>query len=92
MPEDSRIQCRRIDPETFELVFAKAVAEDSGHWAVIAKNPHGEMSQFFNLSAQMLPRFEIKLQDLEANEGKQVGVTSVGMTDALFKKGAHSLK
>jgi len=50
----------------------KVDADDSGNWAVIAANPHGEMSQFFNFSAQMLPRFEVRLEDHEANEGQQV--------------------
>jgi hypothetical protein len=30
------------------------------------------MSQFFTFSAQMLPKFETRLSDMEANEGKQV--------------------
>ena len=30
------------------------------------------MSQFFTFAAQMLPKFEAKLQDAEANESKQV--------------------
>ena len=70
--EDSRVKCVRVDDETFELRFDPSAADDSGNWAVIARNPHGEMSQFFSLSAQMLPRFEKKLEDVEANEGKQV--------------------
>lgn len=69
---DDRIKCVKVDDETFELTFAKVNSDDSGNWAVIAKNPQGEMSQFFNFSAQMLPRFETKLSDVEANEGKQV--------------------
>jgi hypothetical protein len=43
-----------------------------GNWAVIAKNAHGEMSQFFSFAALMMPKFEEKLKDMEANEGKQV--------------------
>ncbi len=70
--EDSRVKCVKVDDETFELRFEPSAADDSGNWAVIARNPHGEMSQFFSLSAQMLPRFEKKLEDVEANEGKQV--------------------
>ena len=42
--------------------------------AVIAKNGHGEMSQFFQFSAQMLPKFESRLTDQEANEGKQASI------------------
>merc|ERR1719383_1441461 len=60
------------DGETFELTFQKTATEDNGNWAVIARNPHGEMSQFFQFSAQMLPKFETKLSDTEANESKQV--------------------
>ncbi|XP_040572571.1 protein Obscurin [Lepeophtheirus salmonis] len=68
---DSRIKSIKVDPETFELVFAKTLADDNGNWAVIARNAHGEMSQFFEFSAQMLPKFETRLIDVEANEGKQ---------------------
>ena len=57
--------------DTFELNFARATADDNGNWAVIARNAHGEMSQFFKFSAQMLPRFKQKICDLEANETKQ---------------------
>ena len=70
--QDSRIKAVKVDAETFELQFSATKAEDNGNWAVIARNPHGEMSQFFQFSAQMLPRFETKLCDQEANEGKQV--------------------
>jgi hypothetical protein len=69
---DSRLKCSKVDGDTFVLNFAKATADDNGNWAVIARNAHGEMSQFFTFSAQMLPRFESKLSDQEANEGKQV--------------------
>ena len=70
--EDTRVKCVKKDPETFELVFQKTATEDNGNWAVIARNPHGEMSQFFQFAAQMLPKFEAKLADTEANESKQV--------------------
>ena len=42
--------------------------------AVIAKNGHGEMSQFFQFSAQMLPKFASRLTDQEANEGNQASI------------------
>lgn len=70
--EDSRVKCVKKDAETFELTFQKTATEDNGNWAVIARNPHGEMSQFFTFAAQMLPKFESKLADAEANESKQV--------------------
>lgn len=70
--EDSRVKCVKKDPNTFELVFQKTATDDNGNWAVIARNPHGEMSQFFTFAAQMLPKFETKLADAEANESKQV--------------------
>jgi len=70
--EDNRVKCVKKDPETFELDFKKTAGEDNGNWAVIARNPHGEMSQFFSFAAQMLPKFEQKLADAEANESKQV--------------------
>ena len=60
------------DAETFELTFQKTATDDNGNWAVIARNQHGEMSQFFTFAAQMLPKFENKLADAEANESKQV--------------------
>ena len=69
--EDSRVKCVKKDAETFELVFQKTATDDNGNWAVIARNPHGEMSQFFTFAAQMLPKFESKLADVEANESKQ---------------------
>merc|ERR1719232_1872289 len=69
--EDSRVKCVKKDAETFELTFQKTATEDNGNWAVIARNPHGEMSQFFQFAAQMLPKFAQKLSDAEANEGKQ---------------------
>lgn len=53
---DDRIKCVKVDDETFELRFSKALAEDNGNWAVIARNDAGEGSQFFAFSAQMLPR------------------------------------
>ena len=56
--------------ETVELTVQKTAVEDNGNWAVIARNTHGEMSQFFTFAAQMLPKFEAKLQDAEANESK----------------------
>ena len=62
----------KINPETFELQFQKTTVDDNGNWAVIARNQHGEMSQFFTFAAQMLPKFETKLSDQEGNEGKQV--------------------
>ena len=74
--ETSRVKCNKIDPETFELVFDKTSLDDNGNWAVIARNPHGEMSQFFTFTAQMIPRFEVKLEDVEANEGQQVSLTA----------------
>eukprot|EP00094_Tigriopus_californicus_P003329 TCALIF_03202-PA protein Name:"Similar to unc-89 Muscle M-line assembly protein unc-89 (Caenorhabditis elegans)" AED:0.27 eAED:0.27 QI:0/0.83/0.76/0.92/0.91/0.88/25/216/2842 len=70
--EDGRIKCVKIDDETFELQFTSTQTEDNGNWAVIARNPQGEMSQFFQFSAQMLPRFEVKLSDVETNENKEV--------------------
>ena len=70
--EDSRVKCVKKDPNTFELVFQKTATDDNGNWAVIARNQHGEMSQFFTFAAQMLPKFENKLADAEANESKQV--------------------
>jgi len=70
--EDSRVKCVKKDAETFELIFQKTSTDDNGNWAVIARNPHGEMSQFFTFAAQMLPKFETKLSDAEANESKQV--------------------
>ena len=70
--EDSRIKCVKKDAQTFELAFQKTQSEDNGNWAVIARNQHGEMSQFFTFAAQMLPKFEEKLKDCEANESKQL--------------------
>merc|ERR1719290_227838 len=70
--EDTRVKAVKVDAETFQLVFQKTASEDNGNWAVIARNPHGEMSQFFTFAAQMLPKFEQKLSDCEANESKQV--------------------
>ena len=61
----------QVNADTFELSFARALADDNWIWAVIARNAHGEMSQFFKFSAQMLPRFKQKICDLEANETKQ---------------------
>ena len=69
---DTRVKCVKLTPESFELQFAKTTADDNGNWAVIAKNAHGEMSQFFSFAALMMPKFEEKLKDMEANEGKQV--------------------
>ena len=74
--EDTRVKGVKINPETFELQFQKTTVDDNGNWAVIARNPHGEMSQFFTFAAQMLPKFEQKLSDAEGNEGKQVNVCS----------------
>ena len=70
--EDSRVKCVKKDAETFELTFQKTATDDNGNWAVIARNQHGEMSQFFTFAAQMLPKFEEKLKDAEANESKQL--------------------
>ena len=70
--EDKRVKSTKKDAETFELDFKKTASEDNGNWAVIARNQHGEMSQFFVFAAQMLPKFEQKLADAEANESKQV--------------------
>jgi len=72
IPEDPRVKMVKKDAETFELNFTKTTADDNGNWAVIARNAHGEMSQFFSFAAQMLPKFETKLSDAEANESKQV--------------------
>jgi len=69
---DTRVKCVKLTPESFELQFAKTTADDNGNWAVIAKNAHGEMSQFFSFAALMMPKFEEKLKDMEANEGKQL--------------------
>ena len=68
--------------DTFELNFARATADDNGNWAVIARNAHGEMSQFFKFSAQMLPRFKQKICDLEANETKQASESFTSEFDA----------
>ena len=73
---DTRVKCVKLTPESFELQFAKTTADDNGNWAVIAKNAHGEMSQFFSFAALMMPKFEEKLKDMEANEGKQVSQSS----------------
>ena len=73
---DTRVKCVKLTPESFELQFAKTTADDNGNWAVIAKNAHGEMSQFFSFAALMMPKFEEKLKDMEANEGKQVSSIS----------------
>ena len=67
-----RVKTVKMSPDTFELQFQKTTADDNGNWAVIARNPHGEMSQFFSFAALMMPKFEQKLSDVEANEGKQV--------------------
>ena len=29
---DSRISCKQVDPETFELNFTKTTADDNGNW------------------------------------------------------------
>jgi hypothetical protein len=50
----------KVSPDTFELQFQKTSVDDNGNWAVIARNPHGEMSQFFTFAAQMLPKFETR--------------------------------
>ena len=70
--EDNRVKCVKVSPDTFELNFQKTTADDNGNWAVIARNQHGEMSQFFAFAALQFPKFETKLSDQEANEGKQV--------------------
>lgn len=70
--EDTRVKSVKIAPDHFELQFQKTTVDDNGNWAVIARNPHGEMSQFFAFAALMMPKFEQKLSDQEANEGKQV--------------------
>ena len=75
---DTRVKCVKLTPESFELQFAKTTADDNGNWAVIAKNAHGEMSQFFSFAALMMPKFEEKLKDMEANEGKQVSQVKAG--------------
>ena len=74
----------KINPETFELQFQKTTVDDNGNWAVIARNPHGEMSQFFQFAAQMLPKFEQKLSDAEGNEGKQVNFQSYILNKSQF--------
>ena len=40
--EDSRLKCKKIDDETFELSFARTTVDDNGNWAVIARvrRPH----------------------------------------------------
>ena len=70
--EDTRVKCAKLAPDSFELQFQKTTVDDNGNWAVIARNAHGEMSQFFSFAALMMPKFEEKLKDQEANEGKQV--------------------
>ena len=70
--EDNRCKTVKKGPNEFELTFQKTIADDNGNWAVIARNPHGEMSQFFTFSALQFPKFETKLADIEVNEGKQV--------------------
>ena len=45
--EDGRVKAVKVSADTFHLEFAKTIGEDNGNWAVIARNPHGEMSQFF---------------------------------------------
>ena len=70
--EDGRLKGVKVNAETFELQFQKTIGDDNGNWAVIARNPHGEMSQFFQFAAQMLPKIVKKLADCEGNEGKQV--------------------
>ena len=74
--EDNRVKTVKVSPEHFELTFQKTMAEDNGNWAVIARNPHGEMSQFFAFAALQFPKFDEKLKDQEANEGKQVSLRS----------------
>ena len=58
--EDTRVKSVKISPDTFELQFTKTSVDDNGNWAVIARNQHGEMSQFFTFAAQMLPKFETR--------------------------------
>ena len=78
----------QVNADTFELSFARALADDNGNWAVIARNAHGEMSQFFTFSAQMLPRFKMKISDLEANESKQVH--TYGRDDDVDEHSVHA--
>ena len=70
--EDTRVKSVKLAADTFELQFQKTTVDDNGNWAVIARNAFGEMSQFFSFAALMMPKFEEKLKDQEANEGKQV--------------------
>ena len=70
--EDTRVKCVKLAADSFELQFQKTTVDDNGNWAVIARNAQGEMSQFFSFAALMMPKFEEKLKDMEANEGKQV--------------------
>ena len=82
--EDTRVKGVKINAETFELQFQKTTVDDNGNWAVIARNPHGEMSQFFQFAAQMLPKFEKKLSDAEGNEGKQVNSNLITGFDSIL--------
>ena len=70
--EDTRVKSVKVSSDTFELQFQKTTPDDNGNWAVIARNAHGEMSQFFGFAALMMPKFDEKLKDQEANEGKQL--------------------
>jgi len=56
--EDTRVKCVKLAPDSFELQFQKTTVDDNGNWAVIARNAHGEMSQFFSFAALMMPKFE----------------------------------
>lgn len=82
--EDNRCKTVKKGPNEFELTFQKTIADDNGNWAVIARNPHGEMSQFFTFSALQFPKFETKLADIEVNEGKQVSFLMPFLFPATF--------
>jgi len=51
--ESNRIKFKQISPEKFSLTIQHVELEDSGNYSVVATNAIGQMSEFWNLLAQM---------------------------------------
>ncbi|CAG0879560.1 unnamed protein product [Cyprideis torosa] len=67
--ESERVKVVKESDESFTLLIQRVMLEDSGSYSIVASNEIGQMSDFFQLTANSPPQFHRRLKKLvEARE------------------------
>lgn len=71
--ESERIKVIKESDDTYSLLIERVTIEDSGSYSVVATNPLGEMSDFWQMIANAPPFFlKQLLKNMETEEGESI--------------------